>query len=62
MDERPYGAHKYLYCPNGVMNVVNSWLSLANGHWLYSLAALMIVKYLALLAAMSATGSVGVGD
>ena len=27
-----HGARRYLYLPNGVMNVVKIWLSLSRGH------------------------------
>ena len=36
MDDRPYGALRYLKLPNGVIKV-NNWLSSSSGHWWYPL-------------------------
>ena len=62
IDNKPYGARKYLKRQNGVMSMVRSWLSSARGHWWYPFVESMTVKYLALLAAISATASADVGD
>ena len=62
MEETPYGARRYLNLPNGVMNVVRSWLCSSRGHWWYPLRASNFVKILAFSSAMSATASAGVAD
>ena len=62
MDDRLYGAVRYLKWPNIVMKVVSVWLPTSNGQWWYGCTASISVKYLASSAAMSAIASNGVGD
>jgi len=62
MDEIPYGVHRHLNRPKGVIKVVSNWLSSSSVTWWYLFIASSTVKYLASLAAMSATAWEGVID